>query len=171
MLLNRTGGVVCAWNRPWALVHKTTYNFYGPVRNAFEGGIHYIGKWEGVRPWKSQLYWAPNGTRLSARCHFTGPKKVLRRTQPPPTCPLNRCCPHQNHYVRGHIHVNHRCIYSYYIRCWFLNCAVQRAVFYRDHPSHPLFCYSCVVCRSRFPPLHASECDEIKNNVKIQQIG
>ena len=23
--------------------------------------------------WKSRLFWAPNGT---ARCHFTGPKKV-----------------------------------------------------------------------------------------------
>jgi hypothetical protein len=32
--------------------------------------------------------WAPNGTRLTARCHFTGPKKVsISRAQPSPTCP------------------------------------------------------------------------------------
>ncbi len=31
-----------------------------------------------------------NGTRLTARCHFTGPKKVLiSRAQLPPTCPRN----------------------------------------------------------------------------------
>jgi hypothetical protein len=31
-----------------------------------------------------------NGTRLTARCHFTGPKKVsISRAQPPPTCPHN----------------------------------------------------------------------------------
>ncbi len=46
--------------------------------------------WEGIGPWKSRLFWAPNSTRLMARCHFTGPKKVsISRTQPPPTCPLN----------------------------------------------------------------------------------
>ncbi len=29
--------------------------------------------------------WAPNGTRLSARCHFTGPKKLSNsRAQPLP---------------------------------------------------------------------------------------
>jgi hypothetical protein len=39
-------------------------------------------------------FWAPNSTRLSARSHFTGPKKLLiSRAQPPPTCPPNGCCP------------------------------------------------------------------------------
>jgi hypothetical protein len=28
-------------------------------------------------------FWAPNGTRLSARCHFTGPKKLSNSTPPP----------------------------------------------------------------------------------------
>jgi len=32
--------------------------------------------------------WAPNGTRLSAWCHFTGPKKLENsRAQSPPTSP------------------------------------------------------------------------------------
>jgi len=54
-------------------------------------------------------FWAPNGTRLSARCHFTGPKQVsISRAQPPPTCHCYGCCPHRNHYARGRI--NHRCI-------------------------------------------------------------
>jgi hypothetical protein len=35
------------------------------------------------------VFWAPNGTRLSARCHFRGPKKLsISRAQPPPTCPI-----------------------------------------------------------------------------------
>jgi hypothetical protein len=34
---------------------------YGP--DAFEAGsIHYLGKWEGVGPWKSRLFWARNGS-------------------------------------------------------------------------------------------------------------
>ncbi len=60
MLLNRTGEGVWALkplkSHPWALVHKNhlcTYDLYGPVRNAFDAGsIHYLGKWEGVGPWK-----------------------------------------------------------------------------------------------------------------------
>jgi hypothetical protein len=39
----------------------------------------------------NRLFWAPNGTHLTARCHFKGPKKVL----------ISR--PHQKHYVQGHI--------------------------------------------------------------------
>jgi hypothetical protein len=36
------------------------------------------------------FFWAPYGTRLTARCHFTGPKKVsISRAQPPPACPRN----------------------------------------------------------------------------------
>jgi hypothetical protein len=33
-----------------------------------------IAKWEGVGPWKSRLFWAPNGTRLLAR--FLGPNPL-----------------------------------------------------------------------------------------------
>ncbi len=37
-----------------------------------------------------RLSLAPNGTCLTARCHFTGPKKVsFSRAQAPPTCPSN----------------------------------------------------------------------------------
>jgi hypothetical protein len=34
-----------------------TYDgLYGPVQNAFDAGsIHYLGKWEGVGPWKSSF--------------------------------------------------------------------------------------------------------------------
>jgi hypothetical protein len=32
----------------------------------------------GVGPWKSRVFWAQNGTRPSARCHFTGPQKNFR---------------------------------------------------------------------------------------------
>jgi hypothetical protein len=36
-----------------------TYDLHGPVHNAFDAGsIHYEGKWEGVGPWKSRLFWA-----------------------------------------------------------------------------------------------------------------
>ncbi len=34
-----------------------TYGLYSTVRNAFDAGsIHYEGKWEGARPWKSRLF-------------------------------------------------------------------------------------------------------------------
>ena len=65
------------------------------------------------------VFWAPNGTRLSARCHFTGPKKLsISRFQPCPTCPSNGCCPHQKHYARGRM--NHWCIggFMYKIPPW-----------------------------------------------------
>jgi hypothetical protein len=76
ILLNRTGGVASAQYHLWAPEHKTTNAPHGPVRNAFDvGSIHYLGKWKGVGPWKSPVFWAPNGSRLSARCHLTGPKK------------------------------------------------------------------------------------------------
>ncbi len=33
------------------------YDLYVPVRNAFDAGsIHYLGKWEGVGPWKSRVF-------------------------------------------------------------------------------------------------------------------
>jgi hypothetical protein len=62
-----------------------------------------------------RVFWAQNATRLSARCYFTGPKKLsISRAQPPPTCPSNGCCPHQKHYAWGRI--NHRCINSHYVQ-------------------------------------------------------
>jgi hypothetical protein len=48
------------------------------MRNAFDAGsIHYLGKWEGVGPWKSQLFWASNGMALAYRLNAIsqGPKK------------------------------------------------------------------------------------------------
>ncbi len=54
----------------------------------------------------SRLFWTPNGTRLTARCHFTGPKKV--RFPGPSPLPRNGRCPHQKHYARGRR--IHRCI-------------------------------------------------------------
>ncbi len=42
------------------------------------------------RAYPLQVFWAQNGIRLSAQCHFTGPKKLLiSRAQPSPTCPSN----------------------------------------------------------------------------------
>jgi hypothetical protein len=55
----------------WAPVHKTTY---APM----------------IYTALCVMYWAPNDTRQSARCHFTWPKKLLiSRAQPPPTYPHN----------------------------------------------------------------------------------
>ncbi len=77
----------------WALVHKTTYApmIYTVLCIMFWMRAYpFLGKWEGVGPWKSRVFWAPNGTLLSARCYFTGPKKLsISRAQPPPTCPRN----------------------------------------------------------------------------------
>ncbi len=40
-----------------------TYDLQGPVRNAIDAGSiysvrYYEGKWEGVGPWKSRVFWA-----------------------------------------------------------------------------------------------------------------
>jgi hypothetical protein len=41
------------------LSYLCTYDLFGAERNAFDAGsIHYEGKWEGVRLWKSRLFWA-----------------------------------------------------------------------------------------------------------------
>ncbi len=55
-----------------------TDDLYGPVRNAFDAGsIHYLGKWEGVGPWKSRVFWAlwngiePIGGPKNSRNHST----------------------------------------------------------------------------------------------------
>jgi hypothetical protein len=63
MLLNRTRGAVWALKPPINVTRGLLYinhlctcelYRYSPVRNAFDAGsIHYLGKWEGVRPWKS----------------------------------------------------------------------------------------------------------------------
>ncbi len=64
-------------------------------------------------PGNLEFFWAPNGSRLTARCHFTGPKKLsISRVQLPPTCPSNECCPHKKHFTRGRI--NYRCINRFY---------------------------------------------------------
>ncbi len=52
------------------------YDIYGPVLMPLMQANTYLGKWDRVGPWKSRLFRAPNGTRRTARCHFTGPKKV-----------------------------------------------------------------------------------------------
>ncbi len=60
-----------------ALVHKTTNAsmIYTAMCIIFWMCAYpLLGKWEGVGPWNSRVFWAPNGTRLLARCHFTGPK-------------------------------------------------------------------------------------------------
>ncbi len=47
-----------------------TYELYGPVRNAFDAGtIDYLGKWEGVGPWKSRVFWALNRSARAAQVH------------------------------------------------------------------------------------------------------
>ncbi len=97
-------------------MYSTKYTIKCPVNSRndkdekillYTGGVSYAIS--NNRPIKDPHLWAPNGTRLSARCPFTGPKKLsISRAQPPPTCPSNVCCPHQKHYARGRI--NHRCI-------------------------------------------------------------
>ncbi len=89
--------------------------------------------------WALSSFWAPNGTRLSARCHFTVPKKLsISRAQPPPTSSRNGCCPHQKHYARGH-----RCINSYNISEWRL---IGKASFnvqkFYSLPLNKLFVYA-----------------------------
>ncbi len=42
-------------------------------------------KGERVWPWKYLLFRAPNGTLLTARCHFTGPRKSLDCQGPTPS--------------------------------------------------------------------------------------
>ncbi len=55
-----------------------------------------------------QIVWAPNGTHLSARYHFTGPKKTPREFQGPTPShfPSSWICTHPKHYAWG-------CINSY----------------------------------------------------------
>ncbi len=54
------------------------------------------------------MIYSANGTRLTARCHFTGLKKLSNsRAQPPPTCPRNGAARIHNHYAKRRI--NPRC--------------------------------------------------------------
>jgi hypothetical protein len=41
----------------------TILTIYAPM--IYAGNSHYLGKWEGVGPWKSRVFWALNGTRLN----------------------------------------------------------------------------------------------------------
>ncbi len=56
-----------------------TFDLYGPMCNAFyAGSIHYKGKWEGVGPWKSRLFWALwNGIEPIGKCHFWAQKSCI----------------------------------------------------------------------------------------------
>ncbi len=49
--------------------------------------------------------------RTDWRVPFGAKKVEISRAQPPPTCPSNGCCPHQNHYAQGRI--NYRCIVGF----------------------------------------------------------
>ncbi len=72
-------------------VHKTTY---GPL---IDTALYVIllmranpSSGRGLGPKNLGFFEPRNGTRLTARCNFAGPKKVLiSRAQPPPTCPRN----------------------------------------------------------------------------------
>ncbi len=60
------------------------------ITNTFQNCQHQNGT---ISVTEAYFYFlGPKGhTRLTARCHFTGPKKVsISRTQPPSTCPRNR---------------------------------------------------------------------------------
>ncbi len=103
----------------WALVHKTTYAPMIYTALCIMFCMHsylLLGQVGGVGHWKSWVFWASNGTHLSARCHFTGPKNS--QFPGPPPLPS-----HPKHYARGCIY--HRCIKSYFISvipidipCW-----------------------------------------------------
>ncbi len=77
----------------WALVHKNTYApmIYTALCIMFLMHAYpFLGQVGGGWPLNSRVFWAPNGTRLSAQCHFTGPKKLPNsRAQHPTPCPCN----------------------------------------------------------------------------------
>ncbi len=57
-----------------------TYDLYGPVRNAFDAGsIYYEGKWKGVGPWKSRVFWALWNFIEPVGEYHLGPKKIICR--------------------------------------------------------------------------------------------
>jgi hypothetical protein len=57
---------------------------------------------------KEEVFWAPNGTLLSALCHFTGLKNFRFPGPNLLTLALVTKCTHPKHYAQGCI--NHRCI-------------------------------------------------------------
>ncbi len=67
------------------------------------GADPFLGKWEGVGPWKSQVFWALYGTRLSACYHFTGHNLL----------PLALVMYLQASKILRTGRLNHRCINSY----------------------------------------------------------
>jgi hypothetical protein len=68
----------------WALVHKPPMYLwlYSSVHNVLDACISIT--WASGRGMALEFYWVPNGTRLSARSHFTGPKKLSRIPGPNP---------------------------------------------------------------------------------------
>ncbi len=77
------------------------------------------GPWHLPHAWafvhKTTSFWVRNGTRLSARCHFTGPKK-LSNSGPNPlplALVMDMQCTYPKHYAGGCI--NHRCCYWYWL--------------------------------------------------------
>ncbi len=57
-------------------LHRPMIYMARPVRNAFDAGKSITwASGRGLGP-GNRDFWAPNGTRRTARCHFTGPKKV-----------------------------------------------------------------------------------------------
>jgi hypothetical protein len=100
----------------WAHVHKTTYApmIYKALCIIFGMRAYpLLGKWEGVGPLKSRVFWAPYGTRLSPLMPFHRAQKILdSMAQPPSHLPSKWICTHPKLYARGCI--NHRCKNSYY---------------------------------------------------------
>jgi hypothetical protein len=72
----------------WALVHKTTYEpmVYTALWIMFwMPAFPLLGQVGGGWALEFLSFWAPNGTRLSARCHFTSPKKTFEFQRPTPS--------------------------------------------------------------------------------------
>jgi hypothetical protein len=73
-----------------------TNDLYSPAQYFGCVHMHYEGKWDGVVPWNSRVFWALwNGIKLIGECHF-GPRchfgpQILEnsRVQPLPTSPSN----------------------------------------------------------------------------------
>jgi hypothetical protein len=84
-----------------------TYDLYGPARNVFDAcrSITWASR-RGLGP-ENLDFFGLHGTRLTARCHFTEPKKVsISRAPPPPICHRNESA--RIKHIRGRI--NHRYI-------------------------------------------------------------
>ena len=77
----------------WALMLKTTYApmLHTPLCIMFWMHAYpLLGQVGGGWGLEILSFWVPNGTHLSAQCHFTRPKKLsISRAQPPPTSTRN----------------------------------------------------------------------------------